>query len=448
MLLDGGTLYYCREYRSNVKNTDVCPNVVNVNVNVNVDESVTKIKKKWNIFKRKEQQPLPKYEVETENEDLWKENMCKNSIQLSQQMRNKVRFMRLSNVAESATITCPQHIINTPKQKKKGLFRLFAKTLFKKKPSKMKSTSSEEITAEQDALIKRLSSQVPQYVNDKKEESFHTRIEKVHWGGSKNTQWWNNDGYGVLYAYLKIMAWPQDLMTIFPFKPCKHSQCPAEFAIYHTLLFREAYQPWLVTPSMIKENKLGYIYIHGYNPKDKSSFVWYTPGLQKPDHHESYIRCIVHTFESAIHQGLTYDNTIHGGKYHVILDSTNFSLSLFPNFHDVKRLITIFQDHFPNKLGKIIVVNANTATTLFYNLLYPLLTDCVRKKFIILQNKDKEKRLKEMMQFMGDSDEFIPKRLGGRDDFVFDAEEYYANGGVHGSDEMGMEYLTRMPYHA
>lgn len=438
VLLDGGTLYYCKEYRSvTTENVNACPENV-----------VTHENKRWSLFKRKKEYEPIAIEEPLAKDELWKENMCTNSIELLQRMRQKVRFLRYvkSNVAESASITCPQHV-PSKKPPKKGLFQRFIKA-FKKKPKTNKQQSN-EITGEQDELIKTLSSQIPEYINDKNEEPFHSRIDKVHWGGSNNVQWWSNNdqGYALLYAYLKIMEWPQDLMTIFPFKPCKHDQCPAAFAIYHTLLFREAYQPWLVTQSMIAENKLGYIYHHGYNPKDKSTFVWYTPGLHKPQHHESYIRCIVHAFESAIHNGLTHSNHIQGGKYHVILDCSNFSLSLFPNFHDVKRLVTIFQDHFPNKLGKIIVVNANTATTLFYNLLWPLLTDCVRQKFIILQNKNKDKRLKEMIDLMGGG-EFIPKHLGGPDDFVFDAHEFYANNGLQGTDEMALQYLTRMPYHA
>jgi len=513
ILLDGSTLYYCKEYRSssNAATASTCPNVVDENILLVNDNNR---KKWWNklinrkskdsssfIVEDKETQTTSQNDINNnDDDDLWKENLCTNSLQLLEQMRYKVRFLRFvrtsnnhhsnsNNIAESAT-SCPQQrrpaitsssSLHLNKEKKKEiLLKRLVNALFTKSKRKKQSKSSIEssqsddnhemmmITAEQHELIKKLSLQIPQYINNKgsnddnneMQESFETRVEKVHWGGSNsnnhNGQWWttspsSNDnikGYSLLYSYLKIMEWPQDLITNFPFKPCKRdNNCPASHAIYHTLLFREAYQPWLVTPSMTQENKLGFIYNHGYNPQDKAIFVWYTPGLQKPNHHESYIRCIVHAFETAIYQGLTKFDGAHG-KYHVILDCTNFSLSLFPNFHDVKRLVTIFQDHFPNALGKIIVVNANTPTTMFYNLLWPLLTDCVRKKFLILQNKDKSKRLKELKELMGDSDAFIPTHLGGKDDFVFDVDNYYNDNGVFGTDDMAIEYLTRMPYHA
>jgi len=49
---------------------------------------------------------------------------------------------------------------------------------------------------------------------------------------------------------------------------------------------------------------------------------------------------------------------------------------------------------------------------------------------------------------MGGTDEFIPTHLGGSDDFVFDVDKYYNDNGVFGTDDMAIEYLTRMSYHA
>lgn len=525
---DGGTLLYCKEYRSRNKGLRVCPNsnlVAENNSPVFVlDSSATidhKKGRKWWNFRRKrpktnKNRSLPSQQKEEqqstkddENEN-WKENMCHNAVELVGQMRYKIRFLRYfsnklarinHNVAESATIvsSCPQpqekstaprsSLSDKKRKKKKGVVKRFIRSLVargrdkkaKKEKKKKRGLSnidtntntgndygSISITMKQEELIRKLSLQVPQYIKEQSNQThsptqpinFETRIGKVHWGGSitssnrkevNHGEWWSTStpisGYSILYSYLKIMDWPDDLITKYPFKPCKSSptHCPASFAIYHTIQFRESYKPWLVTPSMKTENAAGYIYHHGYHAIDKSTLVWYTPGLHKPIQNEAYIRCIVHTFESAIYSGLQTQPFNQGGKYHVVLDCTNFSLSLVPNFHQIKRLVVIFQDHFPDRLGKIIVVNANTPTTLFYNLLWPLLTDAVRKKFLIL--KSDSKRYDTLKELMG-GEEFIPTTLGGRDDFKFDLERYYDVNGVHGTDDMALEYLTSMPYHA
>ena len=128
------------------------------------------------------------------------------------------------------------------------------------------------------------------------------RASMVPWGGHDTLPWFSPgntdgkseleqlDGGSLLYSYLRIMKWPTDLISNFPFKLCvkgcaselgKDASCCVPLlnsdrryltscrrlpAISHTLTFRELYMPWAVSPSTIKENSDGAIFHHGVSP--------------------------------------------------------------------------------------------------------------------------------------------------------------------------------------
>lgn len=331
---------------------------------------------------------------------------------------------------------------------------------------------------QKEELIKQLSLHVPNYVNEQSSSTidalpFEERVEKVKWGGdssSNKNEWWSLSssiaGYSLLKSYLEIMKYSPNLISSFPYKPCsKKPYCHSSFALYHTLNFRETYKPWLVTPSMKDENKLGFIYHYGYHGIDQeSSLIWYTPSIHKPTNDEVYIRCIIHTIESAIYKSITKqsqsENNAPAGKYYVIINCKSFILSQFPNFDNVKRIVTILQDHYPNTLQKVILINSNAHTTQFDNLIWDSITNDVHKKVIKIRNDGKRYvTLKELLGFdsssVADSGSVIPKSFLDvsstsvvDNEYVFDAETYYKENGVSGSEEMALEYLSKMPYHA
>lgn len=105
---------------------------------------------------------------------------------------------------------------------------------------------------------------------------WNERSREVPWGGS-GAAWFapalsgaatsleKLQGGLLYYSYLRIMKWPDNMVSTFPFKLCAKG-CDAEFALGHTLHFRETYKPWLVSPTTIKENQNGYVYHHGFSP--------------------------------------------------------------------------------------------------------------------------------------------------------------------------------------
>jgi len=305
---------------------------------------------------------------------------------------------------------------------------------------------------------------------DKEEEnginvpSFVERVEGIHWGGygpnfwSQHSQKANNDysidGAHLLASYLKIMEWPKDLRTKFPFKLC-HAGCDSDFAIAHTIEWREKYKPWLMTPSALIENDKGWIYHRGYsknpfvndNRKGGYSMIWYRPGLKKIDDGEAYIRTLLNAFDLAIADAFMRSNQ-KIGKVNVVLDCTGFRFSYIPTISQVIKLLKMLQDHYPDKLGMLIITNLQGAAGIVLKMVMPLLPPVVQDKIKVLPN-DEEECLYILRNMVDEN--YLPDWLGGSDSFQFEKESYYNKDGLkrlYWSDEEGREYLTTMPYHA
>ena len=243
------------------------------------------------------------------------------------------------------------------------------------------------------------------------------------------------------------------MKTKFPFKLCKKG-CDIDFAIHHTLEWREKFKPWLMTPSAFKENEKGWIYYRGFSPnpfvdddrKAGHGMIWYRPGIKKIGDTEAYGRTIVNAVDTAIADSLVRTNN-RVGKINILLDCKGFGISYIPRLSDLIRLITILQDHYPDKFGMLIIAHLQGASGLVLKMAMPLLPEAVRYKIRILPN-DEEKALNLLKVMI--VEEFIPDWLGGVDDYRFDANSYYdpdGSGKRFFSDEEGKQYLTTMPYH-
>lgn len=309
-------------------------------------------------------------------------------------------------------------------------------------------------------------------------KSFQERLDAVSWGGitnSDSTRWWQrkwgkdpkkissqSEGARVLAAYLKIMKWPKDMHAKYPFRLCAKG-CDSEVSLLHTLEWREKYKPWCVSDAAVQFNKDGFIYIRGHSrlgPKqlleaeksnDKSiiangghSMVLYRPGLASPaENSEFYGRNMINALEMAVSDSLARNKgTI--GRFNVVMDCTGMSSKNSPSIANVKKLFSVLQDHFPDRLGVILAANLSGLTQMLMKMVLPFVTEDVRAKIHIIPNGEEERR-EMLLQFM--EEEEIPHYLGGKDEYKFDAKEYY-EGKCILPEEGILEYRSTMPYHA
>lgn len=77
-------------------------------------------------------------------------------------------------------------------------------------------------------------------------------------------------------------------------------------------------------------------------------------------------------------------------------------------------------------------------------MMLPFVTEDVRAKIHIVPNREVERR-EMLLQFMAEDE--IPYYLGGKDDYEYDATEYYRGKCVLSEDGI-REYITTMPFHA
>lgn len=267
------------------------------------------------------------------------------------------------------------------------------------------------------------------------------------------------DGGYVLWSYYRIMQShmkdPQDLdHVLFPLRMCKGSGCTAETAIYHTLEWREKYQPWKVPTSVLKENQEGWVYTRGlarpelsghHNRKSygRHAMLWIRPGLHKAIDPLAYFRCILHSVDLAVAESLQHS---HGrvGKFNVIVDTSGYQWGYIPSISYVAQAVTMLQDHFPDRLGVVMLVNLSKIAEIFVNIVKPLFTREVREKIHVLSH-DPDRQL-DQLQAMVEL-ESIPEWLGGKDPFRFDAETYYHKR-IRISEQDSQKFLKTMPYHA
>jgi CRAL/TRIO domain len=256
-----------------------------------------------------------------------------------------------------------------------------------------------------------------------------------------------------LYSYLRIMKWPSNLFARFPFKLCKKG-CDAKVAIQHTLEFREKFKPWLVTRRVIQGNEAVASYHRGYSPdyaegeSGGHAIVWLRPARRNPAvamDDGLHVRSVVQTLDRAVAASMRRSGG-RVGKFNIVVDGTDFSWGMAPSLPSMKALVTILQDHYVNRLGVVVLVNAGRLIEILLRLIHPLITEEVRNKIMILPSNE-EKRKAALAAILGE--ENIPTWLGGTDDFEFDADEYYDTARIAlGTESEATEYRTTMPYHS
>jgi len=109
----------------------------------------------------------------------------------------------------------------------------------------------------------------------------------------------------------------------------------------------------------------------------------------------------------------------HGrvGKFNAVVDATGYEFGKsLPALSHLKEAVHLLQDHFPDRLGVVVLVNLSRTAELVVNLVKPWLTKEVRDKIHAV-------RADQLSLLVEPHD--IPDWLGGPDNYRFDPESYY-----------------------
>lgn len=386
--------------------------------------------------------------------------------------RQQTRFRRDDNNHESTatattttTTTTTTATVDTdtsataPTKKKRlknnPIAKLFRKKKNKKKAKKTESNNGiaqypnafasdkqEPLSRTQMALIAELTDNLKETV-----PNFEKRAAAVPWNGPAGGYPWYNNDASLLTTYLKIMKWPTDLTAKFPFRLCPDG-CKAQVAIAHTLEWREKYKPWCTSPAGMIENAKGFAYIRGHSPSLDNggghTLVWLRFPIHKAIDPVQWVRTVINVMDRAVADSLHRTNG-KVGLFNAVVDGNGFALSHLVGMAPIKLLVTMLQDHFPDRLGVIVLANLARPAQFVVNMVKPLITKDVREKLYLLPDAAGPRQ--DMLEALVGT-EFIPYYLGGTDEYRFSVEEYYDPKKHYCTDAESVEYIKTMPYHA
>jgi CRAL/TRIO domain len=304
--------------------------------------------------------------------------------------------------------------------------------------------------------------------SDANDADWHKAVSSPHvaWGG--DAPWWDKalttrsatggtsttdldriEGGNLLYSYYRIMKAIHDHTSskkkktksengfdlsnvYFPLKKCNPPDgCSAAEAIDHTLQWRTSYQPWKVDAKVLRENSAGWMFVRGWSPTPdlaagstgkgpaehgRHAILWARPGIHRAQDGDAWIRTVLHGADSAVAQSLR-ESAGRIGKFNAVIDVAGFEWGRsLPALATIQQTVAALQDHFPNRLGVVALLNLSRGAEIVVNLIKPWLTKDVRDKIHVLSVQD----LPLLVEH-----ESIPSWLGGPDTYEFNADEYY-----------------------
>ena len=200
--------------------------------------------------------------------------------------------------------------------------------------------------------------------------------------------------------------------------------------------------------------------------------VWYRPGRASLNDPELYIRTLIYTLEAAVTDSLLRNNG-EIGRFNLVIDCEGVGTRSIPSMAYVKKLFAFLQDHFPDRLGVLLLANLSGVGRMVMNMVMPFVTGkswhngmrnfllfCASSCFVFIEDvkakihvipAGQEKREEMLTQFI--DLEHVPSFIGGKDNYVFEADEYY-RGSIGGMEkcvlpeDKVLEYIQTMPYHA
>ena len=147
-----------------------------------------------------------------------------------------------------------------------------------------------------------------------------------------------------------------------------------------------------ISPKAIQYNRAGFIYHRGHSragPEQRleaestkdiaylnnvgHSMVWYRPAKANLDDPELYIRSLIYTLEAAVTDSLLR-NKGEIGRFNLVLDCDNVGTKSIPSMIYVKKLFTFLQDHFPDRLGVLLLANLSGVGRMIMNMVMPFVT--------------------------------------------------------------------------
>jgi hypothetical protein len=110
--------------------------------------------------------------------------------------------------------------------------------------------------------------------------------------------------------------------------------------------------------------------------------VWYSPAKASLKDPELYIRTLIYTLEAAVTDSLLR-NRGEIGRFNLVLDCEGVGTRSIPSMVYVKKLFSFLQDHFPDRLGVLLLANLSGVGRMVMNMVLPFVTGETTHNIII-----------------------------------------------------------------
>ncbi|KAL9656762.1 hypothetical protein ABK040_003029 [Willaertia magna] len=188
-----------------------------------------------------------------------------------------------------------------------------------------------------------------------------------------------------------------------------------------TLQWLEEFKPYQFRSKQMSsdtDSLSGKIYVHGFD-KWNRPLVRMNPSKQKDFNSELQIKTTVYALQSAINR--MEDPNL--GQLSWFVDFEGFQMKHSPSLSVCKSVIDILLNHFVERLGYCIVVNAPKAFHWLWSLLSPFIPSVTKEKVKICWSSDKEEQLKFLKQFI--DLKYVDKKFCDESEFEFNHEEIW-----------------------
>ncbi|PVU84771.1 hypothetical protein BB559_007423 [Furculomyces boomerangus] len=178
-------------------------------------------------------------------------------------------------------------------------------------------------------------------------------------------------------------AWLNDESNILRYvRARKNNLEEAKKAIIKTLIWRIEYRPHAITPSDVEHESLtGKTYLNGFDLNGRP-VLFLKPHLENTKDPKSQIKSIVFYIEKAIKsmpKGVT--------KITILIDTTKMTFNTLVSPKTSIQFLDILQSHYPERLGKGLIVNPPGIFVFSYKVVSPFIDPVTKKKIMFVDLK-------------------------------------------------------------
>lgn len=179
-----------------------------------------------------------------------------------------------------------------------------------------------------------------------------------------------------------------------------------------TLQWRREFKPDLLIPDEVKkEGESGKHIVSGFDNVGRP-VIYLRPGRENTDANPQQVRYLVWSLE----RGLDFC-PLGQDKLCLLIDYSKATKKTQPSFSTQLHVLSILQNHYPERLGKAIIVNVPWILSSFFTFISPFLDSATRAKVVMLRSPE---NVKDSIPL-----DMLDADFGGHWKYQFDFDTYW-----------------------